>query len=79
MPQKLCPTLTALALVLAGGGALAQETTGNGAEVTAEVVTETAADAGAYIAARVAEANSDFRAAAAWYDRALLTDPGNPR
>lgn len=75
MPKMPRPLPLALALMLAAGGAVAQE---NGAEVTAEVVVEPDADAGAYIAARVAESNSDFRAAAGWYDRALAADPANP-
>jgi tetratricopeptide (TPR) repeat protein len=36
-------------------------------------------DAGAYLAARVAESQNDFRAAAGWYGRAILADSGNPR
>ncbi len=36
-----------------------------------------AQDAGAYLAARVAGANSDLREAAAWYTRALLADPAS--
>jgi len=36
-------------------------------------------DAGAYLAARVAEAGNDFRSATAWYGRAILSDPGNAR
>ncbi len=39
---------------------------------------EDAADSGAYLAARIAEAENDFRAAASWYGRAMLADPGNP-
>lgn len=35
-------------------------------------------DAGAYLAARVATAESDYRAATGWYARSLLSDPGNP-
>ncbi|VDC23650.1 tetratricopeptide repeat protein [Pseudogemmobacter humi] len=35
-------------------------------------------DAGAYLAARNAEATGDFRAAAAWFGQALLADPDNP-
>jgi tetratricopeptide (TPR) repeat protein len=35
-------------------------------------------DAGAYLAARVAEAQNDFAAAAGWYGRAILADNGNP-
>jgi tetratricopeptide (TPR) repeat protein len=36
-------------------------------------------DAGAYLAARVAESENDFRAAAGWYGRAIIADSGNPR
>ncbi|THD83554.1 tetratricopeptide repeat protein [Aliigemmobacter aestuarii] len=35
-------------------------------------------NAGAYLAARVAGANRDFREAAMWFNRALLGDPANP-
>ena len=35
-------------------------------------------DAGAYLAARVAGGESDYTAAAGWYARALIADPGNP-
>ena len=36
------------------------------------------ADAGAYLAARIAGGTSDYTAAAGWYTRALLADPGDP-
>jgi tetratricopeptide (TPR) repeat protein len=36
-------------------------------------------DAGAYLAARVAGSQNDFRAASGWYGRAILADSGNPR
>lgn len=36
-------------------------------------------DAGAYLAARVAESENDFRAAAGWYGKAIIADSGNPR
>lgn len=36
-------------------------------------------DAGAYLAARIAETENDFRAAAGWYGKAILSDSGNPR
>jgi tetratricopeptide (TPR) repeat protein len=36
-------------------------------------------DAGAYLAARSAAMNQDYRAAAGWFTRALLADPGNVR
>lgn len=39
---------------------------------------EDVADAGAFLAAKVAAQNADYVAAAAWYSRALLSDPGNP-
>ena len=40
---------------------------------------EEAADPGAYLAARVAESQNDFRAAAIWYGKAILSDAANPR
>lgn len=46
--------------------------------VLAEDVVLAKEDAGAYLAARVAAAQSDYRAAAGWYARALITDPTNP-
>ena len=36
-------------------------------------------DAGAFLAARQAEAENDFRAAAGWYGQAILSDSGNPQ
>jgi tetratricopeptide (TPR) repeat protein len=36
-------------------------------------------DAGAYLAARIAEAENDFAAATAWYGKAILSDADNPR
>lgn len=38
-----------------------------------------AEDAGAYLAARVAESQNDFRAASGWYGKAILSDAGNAR
>jgi tetratricopeptide (TPR) repeat protein len=35
-------------------------------------------DTGAYLAARVAESENDFRAAATWYGQAIIADSGNP-
>jgi len=35
-------------------------------------------DAGAFLAARVAASQSDYRAAAAWFSRAMLSDTANP-
>lgn len=42
-----------------------------GAPVTAQE------NAGAYLAARIAGSNDDFREAASWYTRALIADPAN--
>ena len=36
-------------------------------------------DSGAYLAARVAESQNDFRAASGWYGKAILSDSGNAR
>jgi hypothetical protein len=36
-------------------------------------------DSGAYLAARVAESENDFRAAATWYGKAIIADSGNPQ
>ena len=36
-------------------------------------------DSGAYLAAKIAEAENDFRAAAAWYGKAIIADSGNPQ
>lgn len=36
-------------------------------------------DAGAYLAARVAESENDFQAATAWYGKAIISDSGNTR
>ena len=35
-------------------------------------------DSGAYLAARIAESENDFRAAATWYGKAILSDNSNP-
>lgn len=40
---------------------------------------EVDADTGAYLAARVAEAQNDFRAASEWYSRAIASDSSNPQ
>jgi len=45
---------------------------------TAPSHAQTAANPGAYLAARLADADSDFAAAVDWYDKALLADPQNP-
>lgn len=49
-----------------------------GAPAGAQVGPNGIDQAGAYLAARQAAADKDFAAAAAWHDRALLADPGNP-
>jgi tetratricopeptide (TPR) repeat protein len=40
---------------------------------------ETTIDSGSYLAARVAEAGNDFRAASDWYEKAIQADAGNPQ
>jgi tetratricopeptide (TPR) repeat protein len=78
MRVSLCsPAALLLIAATLGLPAAAQEDADPGPDVTAEVVGADNGDAGAYLAARVAEGGSDFRAAAAWYDRALAADPGN--
>jgi tetratricopeptide (TPR) repeat protein len=62
MPHSKRRPLLAIALMaLLSGPALAQQ----------------AGDAGAYLAARVAAAENDYRQALGWYDRALNRDPSN--
>ncbi|MDQ2066303.1 tetratricopeptide repeat protein [Xinfangfangia sp. CPCC 101601] len=76
----LAAALTAvLALALPSAGSAEAEPTTADREITAETVVVPAAQglAGAYLAARVAEAETDFREAAYWYDVALQLDPGN--
>jgi tetratricopeptide (TPR) repeat protein len=65
MPNPAALSLTALALMAVLGAAPAR---------AAEV-----GDSGAYLAARVAESDNDFRSAARWYGKAILSDEGNPR
>lgn len=64
MPHAVTRTLTALVLAAVLATPLRAE--GDG-------------DAGAYLAARIAEVENDFRAAAGWYGKAILSDSGNPR
>ena len=64
MPHMISRSLTALVLAAALGSPLRAEEDG---------------DAGAYLAARVAEAQNDFRAASGWYGKAILSDSGNAR
>lgn len=64
MPYLVSRTLTALVLATTLGSPLRAE--GDG-------------DAGAYLAARVAESQNDFRAASGWYGKAILSDSGNPQ
>ena len=40
---------------------------------------EETVDSGAYLAARIAESENDFRAAATWYGKAILSDTANAR
>jgi tetratricopeptide (TPR) repeat protein len=46
--------------------------------LTAPLRAEESIDTGAYLAARVAEAQNDFRSASDWYQKAILSDAGNP-
>jgi tetratricopeptide (TPR) repeat protein len=63
MRSVIFRTLSALALAAAlGSPSLAEEDV----------------DTGAYLAARIAEAENDFRAAAVWYGKAMMSDAGNP-
>lgn len=64
MPHTISRTLTAF--VLAAVLATPLRADGDG-------------DAGAYLAARIAESQNDFRAAAGWYGKAILSDSGNAR
>ncbi|WP_149140194.1 tetratricopeptide repeat protein [Gemmobacter caeruleus] len=49
-------------------------------DMTAEsVAVSEPMNAGAYLAARIAAANGDYRAAAHWFTEALKADPANPR
>lgn len=63
MPHPVSRILTAAALVAVLGSPLRAED----------------AHAGAYLAARVAESENDFRAAAGWYAKAILSDSANAR
>ena len=49
------------------------------AVLVAPLRAEVKVDTGAYLAARVAEAQNDFRAAAEWYSRAIVSDTSNPQ
>lgn len=64
MRHIMSRTLTALLLAAAMGTPLRADDT---------------VDSGAYLAARVAEAENDFRAAATWYGKAMIADSGNPQ
>lgn len=64
MRQTITRTLTALILA---------------ASLAVPVRAEEKLDSGAYLAARVAETENDFRAAAGWYGKAILADSGNPQ
>lgn len=73
MPRSVLHLSTA-ALALSLAFAPPTRAEGQAPEVSASVETVTP-DSGAYLAARAAEAEADFRAAAGWYARALLADP----
>jgi len=78
-PAPLRLMTSALALCLALAPPLRAE---GEAETTPQVEAsvETATpDSGAYLAARAAEGDADYRAAAGWYARALIADPGDLR
>lgn len=64
MRQIMSRTLTALALT---------------ASLAAPLRAEETVDSGAYLAARVAESENDFRSAAAWYAKAIIADSQNPQ
>lgn len=80
MPMILARPLCAFALAaLMAEAGLAQ--TAGAPAVTAPSTVQAEpgpGDAGAYLAARVAAAESDYRAAGAWYSRALAGDETNP-
>jgi tetratricopeptide (TPR) repeat protein len=81
MPLNLRPTLSVMALALSlalSHGVRAQDAgTEDKGETVKVIAPPGPEDVGAYIAARVAESSSDYRQAAAWYERALQADPGN--
>ncbi|MGL4238167.1 tetratricopeptide repeat protein [Tabrizicola sp.] len=64
MPHVVSRTLTALLLAAVLGTPLQAEDD---------------VDTGAYLAARVAESQNDFRAASGWYGKAIIADAGNPQ
>lgn len=77
MPIFLRP---ALVLALSLGTALpvaAQQTAAPPSATSAAAAADEKIDAGAYLASQSARANDDYRAAAQWYTRALITSPDN--
>ncbi|MBN8631486.1 MAG: tetratricopeptide repeat protein [Rhodobacterales bacterium] len=64
MRQIMSRTLTALVLAAALAAPLRADET---------------IDSGAYLAARIAESENDFRAAASWFAKAIIADSGNPQ
>ena len=64
MRQIMSRTLTALVLAAALGSPVRADDT---------------VDSGAYLAARIAESENDFRAAATWYGKAIIADSANPQ
>ena len=67
--RRFGPALLSAVLGFAALPAVAQETPAPG---------DYSGDSGAFLAARVAANNSDYRAAADWFTRALVSDPKNP-
>ncbi len=72
LPRYLQRSLAVLASSLALAAALAPHA------AHAQDGTDQKGDAGAYLAASIAASQSDYRAAAAWYARAVMADPTNP-
>lgn len=64
MRQPFSRTLTALLLAAVLGSPL---------------LADEKVDSGAYLAARIAESENDFRSAATWYAKAITADSGNPQ
>lgn len=79
MPNLVMRPIFALAmaaLLLPAQGWAEGEATPPKAEATT-VNSDFIGDAGAYLAARIAATESDYRAAASWFTRALVADPSN--
>ncbi len=70
--RRFGPALLAAVLGFAALPAVAQETPASG-----DSKGDYSGESGAFLAARVAANNSDYRAAADWFTRALVSDPKN--